>query len=275
MTRKTAAIAFTDLDGTLLGQEDYRYDAALPLIDRLKAEEIPLIPVTSKTRAEVADLREAIALEDPFIVENGSGIFIREEDERFPAIARDTRENYAILRLGMTYPEARAGLRQLESRLGVKLSGFGDLSVADIQQLTGLPPEDARRAKQRDFTEPFITPNNIPAWQIEASVQELGFQVVVGDRFSHLIGAKAGKGEAVRQVVESYQKTVGDREIFTIGLGNSPNDLPMLEAVDRAIVLPGKKGIHPGLTGRGWQIAPSPAPEGWAQALKAVFADRL
>jgi mannosyl-3-phosphoglycerate phosphatase len=275
MTGKTAPIAFTDLDGTLLGQEDYRYDAALPIIDRLKTEAIPLIPVTSKTRGEVADLREAIALSDPFIVENGSGIFIPAGDKRFPIKEGDGQENYRLLQLGTTYPEARGGLRQLELHLGTKLSGFGDLSVTDIQRLTGLPPEDARRAKQRDFSEPFITPQNIPTSQIEKAVRELGWQVVIGDRFSHLIGADAGKGEAVRKLLDSYQKTLGDRPILSIGLGNSPNDLPMLAAVDLAIVLPGKKGIHPGLRGRGWQIAPFPAPEGWAEVLREILDNKL
>lgn len=275
MNSNIAPIAFTDLDGTLLGQEDYRYEVNLPLLDRLKAEAIPTIPVTSKTRAEVADLREAIALSDPFIVENGSGIFIPEEDVRFPITGGDRWENYRLLRLGTTYEEARRGLRQLESLLGLELQGFGDLSVADIQQLTGLPREDAQRAKQRDFTEPFITPKNIPTLQIEASVKELGFQVVIGDRFSHLIGVNAGKGKAVSQLVSCYQKTIGDRQIFTIGLGNSPNDLAMLEVVDRAIVIPGKNGVHPGLLGRDWQIAPSPAPEGWTEALEGVLAKML
>ncbi|MEM9538306.1 MAG: HAD-IIB family hydrolase [Cyanobacteria bacterium P01_E01_bin.42] len=271
MTGKIAPIAFTDLDGTLLGSEDYRYDAALPLIHRLKSENIPLIPVTSKTRAEVADLRAAIALEDPFIVENGSGIFIPAGDRRFPVTGGEIRDGYAILQLGLTYAEARAELRQLESRLGVTLQGFGDLSVTEIQQLTGLPADDARRAKQRDFTEPFVTPKTIPGAQIATSVKELGLQVRVGDRFSHLIGANAGKGKAVRKLVASYRETIGDRQIFSIGLGNSPNDLLMLGAVDLAIVLPGKNGIHPSLAGRGWQVAPSPAPEGWAEAVKAVL----
>ncbi|MEL6763368.1 MAG: haloacid dehalogenase, partial [Cyanobacteria bacterium J06607_6] len=32
----TALIVFTDLDGTLLNGESYTYDAALPLLERLK-----------------------------------------------------------------------------------------------------------------------------------------------------------------------------------------------------------------------------------------------
>ncbi|MDA0672462.1 MAG: haloacid dehalogenase, partial [Cyanobacteria bacterium] len=52
----TALLFFTDLDGTLLNGEDYGYEAALPVLETLKARQIPVIPVTSKTRAEVETL---------------------------------------------------------------------------------------------------------------------------------------------------------------------------------------------------------------------------
>jgi mannosyl-3-phosphoglycerate phosphatase len=39
--------------------------------------------------------------------------------------------------------------------------------------------------------------------------------------------------------------------IITLGLGNSPNDLEMLENVDIPIVVPGCRGSHPELADRG------------------------
>ena len=69
----------------------------------------------------------------------------------------------------------------------------------------------------------------------------MGFKVVLGDRFSHLIGGEAGKGVAVHRLVELYRASHNpDAPVVTIGLGNSPNDLDMLENVDHAIVLPGE-----------------------------------
>ncbi|MCW6035586.1 HAD-IIB family hydrolase [Spirulina subsalsa FACHB-351] len=267
MTAQTSILLFTDLDGTLLGSEDYRYDAALPLLARLQTQQIPVIPVTSKTRAEVAGLRAAVGLRDPFVVENGSGIFIPQGDPRFP-VAGETWGDYTLVRLGGDYATTRQALRQLEQVLGLPLQGFGDLTVAQIQQLTGLAPQDAAEAKQRDFTEPFVTPKGLSPQTLEGAAEELGWQVVVGDRFSHLISPQAGKGKAVQALVKIYQTS--DR-LLTIGLGNSPNDLPMLEAVDLPIILPSVKGIHPGLAGRGWRVAPCPAPEGWARVLEEVL----
>ncbi|MEM9769655.1 MAG: haloacid dehalogenase, partial [Cyanobacteria bacterium P01_D01_bin.71] len=157
---------------------------------------------------------------------------------------------------------------------GSSLRGFGDLSVEQVQELTGLSAAAAHQAKAREFTEPFLTPKKMPPATLTAAVEEMGFKVVVGDRFSHLIGGSAGKGIAVHRLAELYATTFAAGEkIVTVGLGNSPNDLDMLENVDRAIVLPGASGPHLQLGNRGWTIAPQPAPEGWAIAVKQILAE--
>jgi len=253
-------LIFTDLDGTLLNQEDYKYDPALPIIEQLKIKKIPVIPVTSKTRLEVESLRKAIGLKDAFIVENGSGVFYFKPGE----------ENYQLEFLGVTYAEARKGLSQVAAVLGENLRGFGDLTESEITQLTGLSLEGVKAAKMREFTEPFITPKHIPTEKIKETVERLGFKVVVGDRFSHLIGGNAGKGKAVRWLINYYQSLTPGEKIVTVGLGNSPNDLEMLETVDHPIIIPGNKGPDPGLVGRGWEVAPVPGSLGWTQAV-ALF----
>jgi mannosyl-3-phosphoglycerate phosphatase len=262
-------LIFTDLDGTLLNQEDYSFDAVLPVLKKLRDLNIPVIPVTSKTRSEVEILRQQLQLCDPFIVENGSGIFIPVNDHRFLVSEAEVWGNYHLLRLGFTYEEARQKIKQVEQQLNQELKGFGDLSEAEIQALTGLPDSEVKLAKAREFTEPFVTPKNTAPESIEQAVFSLGDRVVVGDRFSHLIGGNAGKGKAVTLLVELYQNS--GREIVTIGLGNSPNDLGMLEVVQHPIILPGKKGIHPGLAGRDWPVASAVAPEGWAQAVTTIL----
>lgn len=268
----SAWLIFTDLDGTLLNGDTYDYGAALPVLAQLQARQIPVIPVTSKTRAEVETLRTALGLSDPFIVENGSGLFVPHQHPRFSLAEAELTGDYQSLALGGSYVLARATLKALAQLIGRPLKGFGDLSVAQIEQLTGLSSEDAHQAKSREFSEPFLTPKNITAAALQAAAAELGFQVVVGDRFSHLIGGDAGKGAAVAQMVTAFQKTLPpETPVRTLGLGNSPNDLAMLEAVDHAVVLPGKAGPHPQLADRGWAIAPHPAPEGWAAAVEAAL----
>lgn len=270
---KPVLLIFTDLDGTLLNQDDYDYQAALPQLERLKQAQIPVIPVTSKTRAEVEHLRQAVGLTEPFIVENGSGVFIPQAEARFDIAETMDWGIYRLLQLGCTYAEARAALGRIAQALELKLIGFGDMAVADVVERTGLSAADAEQAKMRDFTEPFVTPKQRSAEQIEQAVKAAGFQVVVGDRFSHLIGPGAGKGKAVQQLVDAYQRSQPDVPIKTIGLGNSPNDLAMLEVVDIPVVIPGLKGAHPQLANRGWYIADAPGCQGWASAIAHLTQD--
>lgn len=274
MQATSQLLIFTDLDGTLLDSETYSYAPALPLINGFKDQGIPVIPVTSKTRAEVETLRQQIGLSDPFIVENGSGVFIPTSGTPFDLPEGDDVGDYRLLLLGCQYVMARAGLKAIAQSLGRPLKGFGDLAVDQIQQLTGLSKADAQQAKSREFSEPFLTPKNVDASRLTEAVEEMGFRVVVGDRFSHLIGGEAGKGATVLQLRALYQSILPpEKTIVTVGLGNSPNDLDMLENVDRPIVIPGKDGAHAQLRDRGWAIAPAPGPTGWAIAVRQICED--
>ncbi|QQE65240.1 haloacid dehalogenase [Leptolyngbya sp. BL0902] len=260
-------LIFTDLDGTLLNAETYDCQAVQPVLTALAQRSIPVIPVTSKTRAEVDHLRQALGLRDPFVVENGSAIYVPQTGIPFPCPAGEDEGNYRVVTLGCNYVTARAGLKAMAQILGRPLKGFGDWSVEQVEQLTGLSTAAAKRAKARDFSEPFMTPKNVTEADLQGAAEEMGFRVVLGDRFSHLIGGAAGKGEAVRQLVALYRSAYPDTPLTTLGLGNSPNDIPMLEVVDQPIILPGVSGPHPQLAERGWPVAPSPAPTGWAEAV--------
>ncbi|MEQ8463168.1 HAD-IIB family hydrolase [Coleofasciculus sp. E1-EBD-02] len=263
-------IIFTDLDGTILDSETYSYQNAIPVLNTLKDNQIPVIPVTSKTRLEVETLRQSLQINDPFIVENGSGIFVPLDYHHLTLPKSNQCGGYYLHRLGCTYAEARLGLKKIATVINEALQGFGDMSEAEICHLTGLSSDEAKQAKAREFTEPFVTPKKVTSERLNEIVQDLGYRIVVGDRFCHLIGAGAGKGKAVQWLVDSYQSAQPDAKITTLGLGNSPNDLEMLEAVDSPVIVPGNKGIHPGLSGKGWQVAPAPGSQGWAEAVRGV-----
>ncbi len=269
--RPMDCIIFTDLDGTLLNGETYAYQAALPTLAKLAERGIPVVPVTSKTRQEVVQLRQQLRLGGPFIVENGSAIYLPLDQTRLPLPPGEDVDGYRVVPLGCNYVTARAGLKAIAQDLSRPLKGFGDWSIDQVVQLTGLSPEAAKQAKAREFSEPFMTPKNVPVDQLRETVEAMGFRVVRGDRFSHLIGAEADKGRAVAQLVGLY----GGDNLVTLGLGNSPNDLGILETVDYPLVLPGPDGPHPQLAQRGWPIAAALPPEGWALAVEAALAQHL
>ena len=149
-------IVFTDLDGSLLDSTTYSYEAALPALTALREQGIPLVLVSSKTRAEMEPLRQRLDHRDPFIVENGGAVFVPHGLFDFPLERMRTRSPYQVIELGLPYHMLREVLKQIEEAVETPLQGFGDLSVEDIMQVTGLPHADAILAKQREYDEPYL-----------------------------------------------------------------------------------------------------------------------
>jgi len=69
-------LIFTDLDGTLLDHYSYQADAALVAVRALQARQVPIVFNTSKTLEECESLATRLAIAAPFIVENGSAIYL-------------------------------------------------------------------------------------------------------------------------------------------------------------------------------------------------------
>jgi mannosyl-3-phosphoglycerate phosphatase family protein len=261
-------IIFTDLDGTLLDHATYSFEKAQPALNRLKQNNIPLVICSSKTKAEIERYRMQLENNHPFISENGGGIFIPEgyfkNSLQYPPFDVAEENSYHIIRLGANYGDLRRLIEELR-REGFGVRGFGDMTAKEVAELTGLGFFEAELAKERDFDEPFIFEGNEgerPA--LLNAIREKGFHVTQG-RFYHLIG-NSDKGKAASILIDLYTMNFG--KILTVAVGDSPNDLPMLEAVDVPIVVQktdGKYDPHvnlPNLT-----KANGIGPEGWNKAI--------
>lgn len=68
----------TDLDGCLLDETTYAFDAARPALSALAERRIPLVLASSKTRAEMEPLSHALGLAPTLVVENGGALLVPE-----------------------------------------------------------------------------------------------------------------------------------------------------------------------------------------------------
>lgn len=263
-------LIFTDLDGSLLDHEDYSYDGARQALDHIARERWPLIFVTSKTRVEVEDLQTEMRIDSPFIVENGAAAFFPPAPDPLHLPDARTQGRYRVLVWGKAYREIRAFVERSRARFGLR--GFGDMDVEEIAELTGLSPEAALRASRREFTEPFTLSDPARLEELEAEADRNGLTVTTGGRLHHLIGRDQSKGTAVRAVQEVF---AGGRkaEVLSIGFGDAPNDLPMLQAVDVPVVIPHAGGRSLRLPGprEGVVTATHPGSRGWNDAFFEVI----
>src|SRR5262245_41291015 len=192
----TRFVAFTDLDGSLLDSLTYSFEPARQALHALQHRGIPLVLVSSKTRAEMEPLRRRLRHRDPFIVENGAAVFIPHGIFEFPLERVRRRSSYDVIELGLPYHMLRDVLKQVEDAVETPLRGFGDLSVEEIMLLTGLSRRDAVLAKQREYDEPYVVEG--PPSLIEEVCRQIvtrGLRWTKGGRLFHLTGDN-DKGQA-------------------------------------------------------------------------------
>ncbi|MBW8319630.1 MAG: HAD-IIB family hydrolase [Arenimonas sp.] len=214
-------VVFTDLDGTLLDHETYAYDAALPALAALKARAIPLVLASSKTEAEMRPIAAAIGTDQPMIVENGAGIANM-------ALPRGEETNH--------YESLRRFLQTLPQHLVGLFEGFGDWSVEEVARRTGLEPAAAALARQRRFSEPgLFSGSTEQKADFSSLLDAIGYQAVQGGRFLTLM-PKTSKAERMAELIAHYRRTTTE-PVRSIALGDAPNDLAMLEAADRGVII--------------------------------------
>lgn len=270
----TNLVIFTDLDGTLLDHHTYSWAAAGEALAELQRRRVPLAFVTSKTRAEVEVLQRKMGWIQPFITENGGGIFL--PHGYFPQhIEGATRiGRYHCIALARPYAEIVEELEAIAEEAEASIVGFHHMSAREIAQNTGLPPKDAELAQQREFDEPFFFAGTGED-RIQRFVHEAkrrGIEITRGGRFWHAFSG-SDKGKAVQKLMKLYRKALHSRQ-RSVGLGDSANDLPMLAVVDAPIAVQKPNG------GYDREIlkklprivrAPAPGPEGWNAAVLQIL----
>lgn len=280
MVRTLKIVVFTDLDATLLDPYTYSWEPARPALEALRRRQASIVLVSSKTFSEMSPLHGQLALRDPFVVENGGGVMMEEtsREARFFrrqgfSLERAESEGFVQLPLGPSYEMLTRALSEMAAELGCDTRGFAALSNAEIAELTGLPLEEANKARRRNFDEPFLIVDGNEDCEVllcEAAALR-GLTVVRGGRFLHLIGHE-GKGRAVSLLIAAYRDQYD--EMRTMGLGDSPNDFSFLELVDFPVLV----GVSPD-SPPVWRCPcnvrtfPEAGPRAWNSAVLAALAE--
>ena len=261
-------LIFSDLDGTLLDHDSYSFSAAAKAIDLIQERQIPLILTTSKTFSEVIKLQKEMGIRQPFIVENGAGLFIPSDCVLAKEDWHKDEEEWIKVSQSKSYLESRLFLNSMKPKY--RLRGFGDMDLKEVEALTSLEKKDAKNAMKRDFTEPFIIeePSLIPELTQEANA--LGFDIIQGGRFFHLITLYQDKAKAMLSLKLLYEEYYQDA-FYTIALGDSSNDFTMLEHADYGVLIPKTNGMYAPLVISNLIKAPFAGPKGWNSSVLGIL----
>lgn len=263
-------IIISDLDGTLLDHYTHQWTPAQAWLTRLNEYQIPVVLCSSKTAAEIIALQREFALEGlPFIAENGA------------VIGLDTRwsghPDYPRLVTGTGHDAILPILHNLRNEKGYKFTGISDVDEHTFAEWSGLTPKMATMAKQQEASETLIWRDDDE--KLASFTEELaraGLMLLEGGRFWHVLDSRAGKKQATDWLISQYQQQHTGK-FTTIGLGNSPSDAGLLDAVDYAVVVKGYNRNSVILKQDNQQRVYRTqlyGPAGWCEGLNHFIADR-
>ncbi len=263
----TMDVIFTDLDGTLLDHDTYSWEPARPALEHLRRHKIPVIFVTSKTRAEVEGLRASIDVDYPFIVENGGAAFTPAGYFPFPIEGCKRRGNYDALEFGVSYQALVSDLQQASQDAQCRVRGFFDMTPEEVASVCDMTMDQAILAKQREYDEPFVVLDPARSDALAAEIEKRGRRSTRGGRFWHILGEN-DKARAVQCLIGLFER-LGE-PVRSIGLGDGLNDASFLNHMTIPVLIRSaridelKRLVPHGL------VSAHPGPEGWNGEVMAL-----
>lgn len=271
MLNQQTPVIFTDLDGTLLDHDDYSFSAAVDMLKKLANSHIPVIPNTSKTRAEVMQLMEKMDLHGPFIVENGAAIYLPQSD--FPTAPLGTEKVGDYLRFAFAAPRQKwlELLQTIETPFAGLFRHFATMTVEQVCEATGLSASDAQLAMQREFGEPIEWLGDAKQKKLFIkTLTELGASPVEGGRFIHLKD-ECDKAHAMNWLMEQLRQTQ-QLNWVSVALGDGQNDAAMLAAADYPIRIKSPTNSLPDIdTQKNVITSTLLGPAGWSECLQHLI----
>lgn len=283
----TSFIVSTDLDGTLLDHHTYDWQAAIPAIEVLQQQQIPIILNTSKTLQESITLQKKIGIQAPLIIENGSALVLPTNIPT-PFDTSDKKigiidDKWQVITFGCSRKEILSFISEQRKEYGNILAGFNDWSLEEIAKRTGLSIEQAEESSKKLFSEPFIWLADNKAFSLfEENAKRANLQILQGGRFYHLQG-KTDKATPLLWLKEQYQKinrgTFGNENINDgiipklICLGDNKNDIAMLNIADFPVCIKSPTSDYPNIDSNNNTIyTEAYGPSGWTEAITKLTA---
>ena len=255
-------IIFSDLDGTLLDKNTFKFDIIEDYFRDLILKGVIIIPSSSKTESELLDFNRHYNLKLSFISENGSAIhgldLINKKIPNKILISRSIDEIYNIYN------------KTISSHLKQKIIFISNLNIEEQIKIFGLPQDKLLLAKKRNHSIPIqFKGSEIEKKDFIKLMNDVGLSVQTGGRIMNICD-NTNKSKAMSKTKELLGKGT-DEKIITIGVGDNQNDIEMLKNCDYACLVKNDNFDSSLINIDNLIKSSEPSPKGWADVIKTAI----
>src|SRR5690242_3113977 len=122
-------------------------------LEGLSEANIPIVPVTSRSRLQFDAAIRKFGFGHPFIAEGGCGVFLPEDYFHLKPPRSMRLGRFTCIPAASPQPTAAEVLGLIAEETGIEAVPLRDLSPRELSQNTGLPQREAELLRQRDFDE--------------------------------------------------------------------------------------------------------------------------
>ena len=261
MNKNYKILIFTDLDGSLLHRDTFKFDEIKDYLKQLISKGIFIIPNTSKTEKEIEKFNEELGVELPYISENGSAIHgLNLINQNFPNEIILSRKKEELLKIfNEKTPE----------RLLNKCVQISKLSKKEQEKIFGQKDDKLKDALQRKYTLPLLfNGNNSEKNKLLKVLSSNSLTLQEGGRVLNLCD-NINKIKSMNRVIKILKKT--EDKIKTIAVGDNYNDLEMLKNSDIPCLVFNDQFKMDRINIDNLIFSNKPSPEGWADVIKMAL----
>ena len=259
---KKKILIFTDLDGSLLDKETFKFDVIKDYFKELVRKGIIIIPNSSKTEAELLDFNEQNNLDLSFITENGSSI------HGLNKIHHNLPDKIIISR---TINEIRNVYEEnISLDFKNKTTHILELEIEVQQKILGLPLDKIKLAIKRAHSLPIkFNGNEIEKKEFTKILKNSGLTIQTGGRIMNVCD-NVNKSIAMSKALQLIRKQLDD-EIITIGVGDNENDIEMIKQTDYPCLVKNDNFDSSLINIDNLIKSSEPSPLGWADVIKTAI----
>ncbi len=261
MNKNYKILIFTDLDGSLLHRDTFKFDEIKDYLKQLISKGIFIIPNTSKTEKEILEFNNELGLSLPYISENGSAINgLDLLNSNLPKELILSREKDNLIKI---FKES------VPVNLQNKCKWLSEMDKKKQSLIFGLEDDKLKMALDRKYTIPFLF-EGIKSERNELSkiVKNKGLALQEGGRVINLTD-KVNKAKALQVFVRFFKKN--NKNVKTIAVGDNYNDLDMLKTSEFPCLVFNDKFTLDEIPIKNLITTNKPSPEGWADVIKKAL----